>query len=366
MPIGAASAVGIGLYNEPQIRTSVEAAKAFEGMLLQQLFKSMSATIDKSGLFGNGFEAQLYSDMFMSGLADSAAGGLGMAELIQKSIDGKEGPSPSDITEHKMSVDSIRGFQAYRTASYYSQDTNANLDIASAAEELIGDSAERWTPEGELSHNELGAQLATNAKEGIATFNVADAGGYKGQHKCNLFAFELLRRAGYAVPISARQRGWGYPGADSVTKWAAEDNIKGWAKIRSGENTEALNAVTESGRALLITSSSPGTAAGHMAVADKIHSVRTNASGQIESVEYSGWDANVKGARYSRRTWRLNAGEEGRGFDRIEILEPIYTGKTNSYNPANSGLPGASIADLQKIASFAQEFASATDNEDGT
>ena len=71
----------------PNIQTGTDAARAFEALMLQQLFSSMSKTVGDSGLFGGGFEQKMYSDMFVSSLAEQAAGsGLGLSEMIQQSL----------------------------------------------------------------------------------------------------------------------------------------------------------------------------------------------------------------------------------------------------------------------------------------
>jgi Rod binding domain-containing protein len=67
-----------------------QAATDFEGMLLQQMFKSMWASVPESGLTGGGGkEGEYFRDMFIEGLSkDVAKGqGLGIKEIIQKELE---------------------------------------------------------------------------------------------------------------------------------------------------------------------------------------------------------------------------------------------------------------------------------------
>ncbi|MCP4606260.1 MAG: hypothetical protein GY847_38080 [Proteobacteria bacterium] len=337
----------------PNIRTAADAAKAFETLMFQQLMRSMSKTVGKSGLMGSGFEGDVYGDMFVSAIAEKAAGtGLGLSEMIQKAL----GIEDRLSGQMKSLSNSIRGIGTYRAAALqgYRAEVSgmsqppANRNLAQVAEDWIGSiSSERWGKNGELTPNDLAADLATEGVGGTAVFNVLDASGYKGHPKCNLFAFEMLRRSGYMVPVRPRSHGWGYPGADTVTRWSQKGEIGDWARIRSGESAGELDAAVQSGRPILLASSAPDDKAGHMAVADRIHSIKRDQEGRIAAIEYSGWEAGSKKAGYGRRVWRLASvqGKGRGGLDRIEVIEPNPVSGQNSFHSIGKGLPGASILD---------------------
>ena len=191
-----------------------------------------------------------------------------------------------------------------------------------------------------------------------------DAGGYKGYPKCNLFAFELVRRAGYTVPVRARAHGWSYPGADAVARMAKEGETGGWGIVRTADDAAQLDATALSGVPLVLASAADGGAVGHMAVADRIHDIKRDAEGNITSLEYSGWDAASRGSRYARRIWRVAgvSGEGRGGLSDIQILQPTVAGGEGAQFVPLGGRPGASIQDASRISTDpAQERVSKTD-----
>ena len=326
------------------IRTPVEAAKAFETLMLKQLMKSMTKTIGSSGLFGSGFEGGMYSDMFSDAIAESAAGGSGLSDMIMQALDVDERASAA---LQSIGRSAGRGISAYRAMVTGKAEQPENAHLASVVNDWMDPyTAHRWGKAGTLSSAELGAELVTEGKGGDARFNVNDAEGYRDYPKCNLFAFEMLRRSGYAVPVRARARGWGFPGAESTTRRAARGDTEGWATRRTDESVESLDAAARGGVPLLLTSSAPDERAGHMAVADRIHRIERNTSGDISVVEYSGWEAGSKRAGYGRRVWRLEGiqGSGRGGLDHIEILEPSPA-HSQVYHPVDEATPGASVRD---------------------
>lgn len=326
------------------IKTPVEAAKAFETMMLKQLMKSMTKTVGNSGLFGNGFEGGMYSDMFSDAIAESAAGGSGLSEMIMQALNVDERTSD---TFQSIGKSIGRGISAYRAMATGKVEKPENSQLESVVDSWMDPyTAHRWGKEGTLSEADLAADLVTEGEGGDARFNVNDADGYRDYPKCNLFAFEMLRRAGYAVPVHARAHGWGFPGAESTTRRATRGDTAGWATTRTEESVESLDTSAKNGIPLLLTSSAPDERAGHMAVADRIHRIERNSSGNIAVVEYSGWEAGSKRAGYGRRVWRLEGVEgSGRGgLDRIEILEPLPA-HSQVYHPVDTAKPGASIRD---------------------
>jgi hypothetical protein len=194
-------------------------------------------------------------------------------------------------------------------------------------------------------------------------FNVLDANGYEGYPKCNLFSLELLRRAGYAVPVQARESGWGYPGADTVTHAAASQKSRDWAISRTKASAEELSGIADRGTPILLSGSGQGEVMGHMAVAERIHSVKRNEAGDIVSVEYSGWEAGGSKASYGRRTWRTT-GEPGPGrggLSHIELLEARPAQEAKTYHPVDGATPGRSFHDAQNRGLSAQESAFLSD-----
>jgi Rod binding domain-containing protein len=328
------------------IRTPVEAAKAFETLMLKQLMKSMSKTIGNSGLFGKGFEGELYSDMFSEAVAEAAATGeSGLSGMIMEALNVDE---RSADTLRSIGRNAVRGISAYKAMVQGEAAAPENSQLEAVVKEWMDPyRAHRWGKEGVLETSDLGAKLETEGVGGTARFNVNDAEGYRDYPKCNLFAFEMLRRAGYAVPVRARSHGWGYPGAESTTRRAANNTTEGWAIPRTAESAESLDTAASSGTPLLLTSSAPEERAGHMAVADRIHNIQRDAAGNIATIEYSGWEAGSRRAGYGRRVWRLQGIEgSGRGgLDRIEVLEPLSASNNGTYHRVDSGKPGASIRD---------------------
>jgi Rod binding domain-containing protein len=345
----AVGAVGAGFSAGPEIRDARGAAQAFEAMLLKQLMSTMVKSMGEGGFSGGGFESGLYADMFASSIAEeAAAGGTGLGEIIGASL-GVEDRGSGSATTHAAATHlaATRGLGAYRATLTGAGEPPANTGIDAVAQSwLAGEAASRWGVDGTLTPADLGAQLATPGAGGVAAFNVQDAEGYRGYPKCNLFAFELVRRAGYKVPVLARSHGWGYVGADKTAKLAAEGDVGSWASVRTGLGAEELDRVARQGRPLLLASAAEGDAMGHMAVADRVHEVKRNERGEIAAIEYSGWDAATEGARYGRRMWRLKGvpGVGRGGLSSIQVLEPkpAYGG---AQYVSLGGRPGASVHD---------------------
>lgn len=84
-----------------QATDPVEAAKKFEGLMIQMMVKEMRKTLPEDGLFGSD-DISLYEDLFDQVLADRIAEGrgLGLAEQILQAPGGKllgSGNAPSDL-----------------------------------------------------------------------------------------------------------------------------------------------------------------------------------------------------------------------------------------------------------------------------
>jgi Rod binding domain-containing protein len=361
----AVGSIGGGFIAPPDIKSNKDAANAFEAMLFKQLLKSMTNSVQKSGLFGSGFQADMYSDMYTSVIAEEAAGsGMGISAMLQESFGG-DGNSAGSIS-HVLRRSSGSAVYRKMIASANAIPSNANLKVI-ADNWLKGDAASRWSKDGELTRTDLNADIETTLSNGVARFNVQDADGYKGYPKCNLFAFEMVRRFGSSVPVIARKHGWGYPGADAVAHMAQKGAVEKWASVKTSDSAGALDAIARSGQPLLLTSAADGDAVGHMAVADRIHAVKHDKDGNIEVLEYSGWEATGHGATYGTRVWRLKGikGPGRGGLNQIEILVAKKAdGLENAYVPVNNRTPGVSIQDSISVsrAEYPQGLFNKTDN----
>lgn len=66
-------------------------AKEFESVFLHLLLKSMRATVREGRLMGGGRGGALFSDLFDQGIARSAGGGLGLADMLVRRYDPRGG-----------------------------------------------------------------------------------------------------------------------------------------------------------------------------------------------------------------------------------------------------------------------------------
>jgi len=68
------------------------AAAQFEGLLIQQMLKSMWETVPKDGLLSGGRDEELYRDMLHQAYAEqmSEGQGIGIKELIVKELKARE------------------------------------------------------------------------------------------------------------------------------------------------------------------------------------------------------------------------------------------------------------------------------------
>lgn len=305
-----------------------QAARQFEGVLLSQLMKVMR----KSAPMLEGGQGRLYMQMFDGAIADEMAkgGGIGLAPVIERALGGDpSGPSGSGPSQSWAAIQGAQRYgatagEAAPVALSGAAGTGRVRKLQDVAGRLVSGGASRWSKAGELLPEDLASDFATEG----AHFNVMDAAGYRGHPKCNLFAFEVARRAGFQVPLVARKAGWGYPSAEAVTKQAADGRLDaGWASVVTGASSESLAAGTESGRsAIMLTGEGSGGRSGHMAIVERIHEVDYDEQGRVRQVVFDGWEARTGGAQYlTRRTWNrigVRGGNLARtGFGRIEVLE---------------------------------------------
>lgn len=324
-----------------QRRESIEsAATQFESLLLTQLVKVMRSTVGEGGLFGDGAGSQMYAHLFDQSFADSmaAGGGLGMRSVLERSM---LGPAAYDA-QQRANLDvgdatTLGPFTPRTVGAILEARPAAGTDLdgrtgrlQDIARDMLGPNgqAPQWGRAGRLTTDDLASEFSTEGPDGVAVFNVADAAGFEDCYKCNLFAFELSRRAGYMVPLVGRTRGWGYMGPDGVTADAAAGQLQGnWGQVATGESAESLDSGIVSGeRAFLLTGTSPGDRSGHVGVVERVHEVDYDESGRIERIVYDGWEGLTRGARrVSQRTWNRSGNSGGtnarNGFDRIEVIE---------------------------------------------
>jgi Rod binding domain-containing protein len=315
-------------------RQLANAARQFEGIMMQQLVKVLWKT---SGT-AKGGQGEMYQGMFEGAFADQlvSGGGIGLAGMLEKALSGQATtPSSSDITPalaqvlgttHRLQLEPLA--VATSESAFLEPNVGKTAQLQAAASDMLATGGEQWSKAGSLGAQDLRSELVTQTPGGAARFSVRDANGYQGYNKCNLFAFELARRAGFEVPVVARDAGWGFPSAGAVAHDAGDRQVQGgWAHVVTGESAERLDAAAKAGtRAFLLAGSGVGQAHGHMAVVERVHAVEYGADGAISRVVFDGWEARPGGGGHLvRRTWNVaghNGGHDPRnGFQDIQILE---------------------------------------------
>jgi Rod binding domain-containing protein len=304
-------------------------ARQFEGILLQQLIRVLRETAPTMG----GSDQDSYVEMFDGQLADYLAesGGIGLASEIQGALSG-------DATAHTTHRSTDGRSAALQTTPLATDSATTGivlggrtLQLQQAADQLLRAGSQQWSKTGALNTGDLQSSFATyDANGNKADFVVRKALGYQGYNKCNLFALELARRAGFSVPVVDRGEGWGFPSSNGVTKDAATDGKlrKGWAKVVENESAEILDsAIVHGQRAFILAGSGRDNAQGHMAVVERIRSIEYAQDRSIRRIVFDGWEARpIAGAEHLvQRTWNVGDNSSGHlvrsGFDRIQILE---------------------------------------------
>lgn len=388
------------LTAEQRNQQTALAAKQFEAVLIRQMLKVMRESAPKGGLLGesgSGSGGDMYLQMMDEAMADQMAEGqgIGLRETLMRSmgassedvreasrtLSGRAISSPHATSENNASVtqmqqavqrtasssalDALRGGVARSTASQIQPVAGAPIAgaggrVQSAAATMIQNgAADRWARDGALTPQDLASDLVTEAPGGRAAFNVRDANGFQGYYKCNLFAFELARRAGFQVPVVGREKGWGYPQPNRVTPDASDGRLAGgWGRVVTGEAAESLDAGARAGnRAFMLTGSGADGRHGHMGMVERIHQVDYAADGSVKRIVFDGWEGRQNGAEHlSRRVWNLqgNAGggkNQRNGFDAIEIIELVPSAPGSRPEVPVSRHPGASARDLEENSS---------------
>lgn len=315
-----------------------KAARQFEGLLIRELVKTMR----KSTPMLEGDQGKQYSEMFDSALSDHLAdsGGVGLAQVLERSF-GVKPEAPSMPADGAFLLPSSVGTpgQGYGLSQYSYMAahrptvrlqggplTGSTGRLQEEISRMLSAGTSQWAKDGVLGPQDLTSGFATEAGEGMAHFNVRDAGGYPGSYKCNLFALEAVRRGGFKVPVVARDVGWGFPTSDTITEAAATGDVN-WAHVATGAPAADVDRAIQQGQgAFMLTGSGQPGRAGHMAVVERVHEIRYDDTGHIRQVVFDGWEARTHGAEHlSRRTWNV-AGETGGnlvrgGFSRIELLQ---------------------------------------------
>lgn len=330
---------------------AVRAARRFEGVLLQQMIQVLRKTAQTGGVESSS-ASQQYMSMFDEVLAErlSDGGGIGLARVIGQALGadqsqlggaptitpGRGGGLSPLLAQEPLAARFAAMRQPGATVGAYGVGSSNGVTssggvgaLAGAAAEMsVGSAAQRWSREGALTPADLASSFTTTtASGGVAAFNVRDANGFEGHYKCNLFALEAARRAGYAVPVQPRYQGWGYPNPDGVVRDAADGRLhEDWARVVTQEGEAPLVASGIRGdRAFVLAGSGSAGHAGHMAVVERIHSVAYDAEGQVQRIVFDGWEARATGAqRIEGRIWsRAGHPTPGarNGLAQIEVLE---------------------------------------------
>ncbi|NOY92587.1 MAG: hypothetical protein GXP55_15450 [Deltaproteobacteria bacterium] len=307
---------------------AARAAEQFEGILIQQLWKTMRQTV-QGGLLGDAPGSDTYLSMVDEAVAGQVArdGGIGLRDTLMRAF-GVDTASPVQASTELTALRPRGPRPAPEPATGDGLEGAAGRLQEVAREMLAPGSAEHWSREGRLTPEDMRSDFTAQVPGGVARFNVQDAAGYRGYYKCNLFALEMARRAGFSVPLTPRSHGFSYPSPDSLAADAADGSLRGrWGRVATGESAESLEAAVSSGRrAFMLTASGSDGHAGHMGVVERIHQVDYSEGGEVRRVVFDGWEARRDGARHlTRRTWNVRGNPGGEnvrgGLGRIEIIE---------------------------------------------
>lgn len=329
---------------DPKDKQRLEVARKFEGILMQQLLKAMRSTAKSGGMMGSEGASGQYMSMFDEVLAERMAegGGIGLASTLAESFGAAPASSTQSLsgTGGAIAMPSVSGGIALAPSAQGEPTlpglSGATARLAKAAYALTAESGgKQWGREGTLSERDLASRIETRTGDGVARFSVNDAGGYRDAYKCNLFAFEAARRAGFEVPVVARAQGWGFPASNTVTADAKDGALRGaWAEVVPKERVGDVQGMLERGEAaIMLTGSGKDGRHGHMAVVERVHRVDLDEHGEVKHIEFDGYEARIDGAQHlTRRSWnRHGSGEDKKlarnGFETIQLLalRPSHT-----------------------------------------
>jgi Rod binding domain-containing protein len=321
--------------DDPALKAKQDAAKKFEGVLMQQLLSVMRQTAKSGGMGASDGASGQYTSMFDEVIADKLAegGGIGLAKALMESFGEDEQQAlPAQTGQALNGLMLPSGMRRNDTPSVTPPLPGlrgATAKLAQAAYAISApEGGKQWAREGTLTERDLASKIETQSSKGAQHFAVKEAGGYTDAYKCNLFAFEAARRAGFAVPVVNRDSGYGFPTSNSVTTDAQDGSVRGgWADVVSPQRLAELREKLDRGEvALMLSGSGSDGRHGHMAVVEKIHDVKFDKDGQVSRIEFDGYEARADGAQHlTRRSWnRKGHGEDSKlarnGFGQIQML----------------------------------------------
>jgi len=313
----------------------VQVAQQFEALLVRQLLSVMRSTAKTGGLASSSGASGQYLSMMDESLADQIAegGGIGLARMFVGAMGGDERDVPSISSGLGVTIAPSTTAGTAAGAQPLTPPpaglSGATARLAHAAYGMAArEGGKQWAREGTLTPADLASPVATAAAGGVAHFAVRDAQGFRDNYKCNLYALEAARRAGFQVPLVARAQGWGFPTSNTITEDAADGQLRDqWADVVSPEHAAEVTGQLERGEAaVLLSGAGEDGRHGHMAVVERIHKISVGKDGRIQRIEFGGYEARVDGAQHlTRRTWNLYGhGQDERrarnGFGRIEML----------------------------------------------
>jgi hypothetical protein len=326
---------------DPANKSRIEAAKKFEGILMHQLLAVMRNSAKSGGMSESSGASGQYTAMFDEAIADKMAegGGIGLSAALIEGMGGE--PEHARQALPGQGASGLAGIGMPSSAGGLRPVTpplsppvpglsGATAKLAQAAYAISApEGGKQWAREGTLTERDLASGLQTpTANGGVARFAVKDAQGYRDAYKCNLFAFEAARRAGFEVPVINRDRGYGFPTSNTVTDDAQDGQMRGdWAQVVPKDQIGALQEKLKKGEVgLMLAGSGKEGHHGHMAVVERIHDVQVDEHGDVSRIEFDGYEARADGAQHlTRRSWnRVGHGEDSKlarnGFDNIELL----------------------------------------------
>ena len=152
-----------------------EAAKQFEGLMLQLMIKEMRKTLPEGGLF-SGSDMEIYQDLLDQAIADNIASGegLGLAEQIMASL-GEEGDGQAESALEKVT----RRYTSFLPDGL--RDEREPLPVSGRVSSAFGHRSDPLT--GQSAHHrgiDIAAPLGSSVRPvrpGVVTF-AGDAGSY--------------------------------------------------------------------------------------------------------------------------------------------------------------------------------------------
>jgi Rod binding domain-containing protein len=312
----------------------VSAAHQFESVLLGQLLQVLwKSTPELSKGQGS-----MYQSMFQGEFADhlSAGRGIGLADMIAKGLGADTQTLGASISKELNAVTGARSFKLDPSAAQSNATAVAQSNapavgvmasVSAAASGMVGASAGHWAKDGTLTTQDLAPVDATEKAGASARATIQNAHGYQGYYKCNLFAFELARRAGLEVPLTQNGTQIDFPSSNRLTQDASDGSLNtGWAHVATGASPAAMQDALVAGEAaFMLVGQGHAQAHGHMAMIERPRAIDYNSDGSVRSITFDGWEAQPNGAKHlTSRTWNRSgtAGGPGdrNGLDRIEII----------------------------------------------